>query len=130
MSKKRAGREHVGRPANEPQKYPKSVRECQHRTDNFSAGCQIITAVAEGAAQPPEVVGHILRITEIHCLECGQEFRFCNLPINGNVMEVPLMSNGNRDMHTRIEPDRLVISPADARGGKHTSKIITRGRLN
>ncbi len=137
MSKKRndAARKGAGRHANEPVKYPKALADCDHTGDQWNVGAQVSTvriANPESPDQPvdeQEVGGHVLHLVEMRCLECGQRFRFSNCPTRGNVFAHPVMLNDARDLHTMIEPDRIILTTEEARGVSNQpnrSKIVTR----
>ncbi len=96
--------------------YKKKPHDCQHAGTKFAIAGTVNPLIAFdreiGPTDPNrQVVGYALVIGDVKCDECGQPFRFVNLPTKGNPAAGPLMSNRNLQLQTPVEPDLKIISP-------------------
>jgi hypothetical protein len=96
--------------------YSKKPHDCKHDGRKFELQGTVQPAIAFNKDIGPEdpdrqVVGHALVIGLVKCDECGQPFRFLNLPTKGNLLQGPLMSRQNLQLTTPVEPDTKIIAP-------------------
>ncbi len=121
-ARKKAARAAAPQP---PATFPKSIADCQHAGGKWSIPARVVnlwTRVNEEVPveQDPgaQLVGHVLNVSNVRCLECGQEFRFANMIERGDPMKAPCMLNQRLALVTKIEADRRILTVADTPGGR------------
>ena len=121
MSNKRKDRSAMSRPANEPEKFPRAVADCDHREGPWAVVPSVATMWHSEKGpedlEGREVAGHCLVIKGMRCLSCGERFRFVNLPNSGNMAQHPVTQNGALEVIMPIQPDRRIVLP-DASGSR------------
>ena len=122
MSKKgRKNGSPVGPVANPtPRKFLRSITECKHERGQWDVTTQVMNVnFSPSGDQRPnapdrELVGHMLVVRKITCTDCGEVFRFKNVPVGGNPAVAPVAGKGALELYTAIEPDKRILTPGEA----------------